>query len=137
MDLIFKTNGYYIQTEDLQTLLSEIEQWGQRMYPEEPFDSLISQLEDVSEHPAVQVLFWVCTFSTWECIRVMLLSTKQCFSLIVFTSNTSIRPVHRVYIRTSCPHVINLDHVAVKTRVSRGLVRGYLQNPGFWSILDL
>ncbi|XP_036451802.1 TIMELESS-interacting protein-like isoform X1 [Colossoma macropomum] len=48
----FKGHGH--EVEDLQVLLSEIEQWGQQLYPEESFDTLISQLEDVSDHPAVQ-----------------------------------------------------------------------------------
>ncbi|KAI4882667.1 hypothetical protein NFI96_014656, partial [Prochilodus magdalenae] len=48
----FKGQGH--EVEDLQILLSEIEQWGQQLYPEEPFDTLIGQLEDVSEHPAIQ-----------------------------------------------------------------------------------
>ncbi|XP_036451804.1 TIMELESS-interacting protein-like isoform X3 [Colossoma macropomum] len=40
----FKGHGH--EVEDLQVLLSEIEQWGQQLYPEESFDTLISQLED-------------------------------------------------------------------------------------------
>ncbi|XP_022537016.2 TIMELESS-interacting protein isoform X1 [Astyanax mexicanus] len=48
----FKGQGH--EEEDLQILMSEIEQWGQQLYPEEPFETFINQLEDVSDHPSIQ-----------------------------------------------------------------------------------
>uniref|UniRef100_A0A3B1IGW5 TIMELESS-interacting protein n=1 Tax=Astyanax mexicanus TaxID=7994 RepID=A0A3B1IGW5_ASTMX len=62
----FKGQGH--EEEDLQILMSEIEQWGQQLYPEEPFETFINQLEDVSDHPSIQVLFFSYYQNLCECV---------------------------------------------------------------------
>lgn len=80
------------QVENLHTLLGEVESWACQLYPQHTFDDLVSQLEELGNHSAVQVFntCYVSIHNHFHLIHIQLIHI-----LSVVTNFT--RTVHLLY----------------------------------------